>query len=169
MLWKILEKFFITKNFTQSKTSRTFKIDKFKISDNKNIRNFFSKYELLFFDQTNSSSGSSQLLILQFPIPRSSLPPSLSLSNFALANGNPYPKQSSSCFSSVSVFCPTRFNHISPQFIIKLYSDHNTLTVKYTSHQKAESLTGAYLSKLDNTVNSNSIFTTKYVEFPTKW
>ena len=145
LLWNLLK----VKHHTYSKLNLNwifnFKIDKFKISDNKNIRNFFSKYELLFFDQANSSSGSSQSLILQFPIPRTSLPPSLSLSNFALANGNPYPKQSWSCFSSVSVFCPTRFDHIPPQFIIKLYSDHNTLTVKYTSHQNAESLTGASL------------------------
>ena len=37
MLRKILEKVFITKNFTQCKTSRTLKIDLFEIPDDKNI------------------------------------------------------------------------------------------------------------------------------------
>ena len=46
------------------------------------------------------------------------------------------------------------------KFIIKLYADFNTL---------AESLRGASLSKLDNRVNKNSIFNTKYAEFSTKW
>ena len=75
VLQKILEKFFITKKFTQCETSRILKIDVFKILDNKNIGKLFSKYELLSLDQENSSSDSSQIL-----------PPSSSLSNFTLAN-----------------------------------------------------------------------------------
>ena len=54
-----------------------------------------------------------------------------------------------------------------PTTYINLYSDHNTLQVKYASHQKAESLRGTSFSKLDNKVNNNSIFNTKYVEFST--
>ena len=46
---------------------------------------------------------------------------------------------------------------------------HNTLWVKNATHQKTEFLITAFLSKLDNTVNSNSIFNTKYAEFFTKW
>ena len=59
-----------------SKTSRTLKIDLFKIPDNKNIGKLFSKYELLFLDQANSSSNPNQILILQFAIPRAFLPSS---------------------------------------------------------------------------------------------
>ena len=65
------------------------KINVFEIRGNKNIGKLFSKYELLFLGQANPSSDPSQILILQFPIPRASLPPSLSLSNFTLANWNP--------------------------------------------------------------------------------
>ena len=79
MLGKILEKVFITNKFPQCKTSRTLKIDVLKLPDNKNIGKLFSKYELLFLDQTNSSSDPSQILIQQFPMPRASLPPSPSL------------------------------------------------------------------------------------------
>ena len=44
------------------------------------------------------------------------------------------------------------------KFISKLYTDHNTLWVKHATHQKAESLRTASLSKLDNMVNNKSIF-----------
>ena len=80
MLRKILEKVFITNKFTQCiKTSRTLKIDPFEIPDNKYIGKLFSNYELLFLDQANFSSEPSQILILQFPIPRASLSPSQSV------------------------------------------------------------------------------------------
>ena len=62
----------------------------------------------------NSSSESSQILILQFPIPRASLPPSPSLSNPTLANWNPSSTQSSSYSSLVSLFCHTPFDHAPP-------------------------------------------------------
>ena len=48
------------------------------------------------------------------------------------------------------------------KFIIKLYTNHNTLLVKPQTYQKAESLRVATLSKLDNTVNKSSIFNTKW-------
>ena len=86
MLQKILEKVFITKKFNQFKTSPTLKTDVFEILDNKNIEKLFSKHELLFLDQDDSSSDRSQILIQQLPIPRASLTPSPSLSNFTLAN-----------------------------------------------------------------------------------
>ena len=53
-------------------------------------------------------------------------------------------------------------------FIIKLYTDHNTLWVKQATYHKTESLTAASLSKFDNMVNNNSVFNTKYAEFSTK-
>ena len=89
VLQKILENVFITKKFSQCKTSCTLKIDVLEIPDNKNIGKLCSKYELLFLDQANFSSNSSQILILRFAIPRASLPPSASLSNFILVNWNP--------------------------------------------------------------------------------
>ena len=48
------------------------------------------------------------------------------------------------------------------KFIVKLYSDQNTLQLKQASHQKAESSRGTSLSKLANTVSNNSIFNSKY-------
>ena len=140
----------------------------------------FSKYELFLLDQANSSSDPSQMLMLWFPIPTASLPPSPFSSSFTLANWNPSSMQSSSCSSSVSLFCPKTTRHrkywiyqtiwqLKPiKFIIKLFTDHNTSWVKHATHQKAESLIAALLSKLDNMVN-NSIFNTKYAEFFTKW
>ena len=55
------------------------------------------------------------------------------------------------------------------KFIIQLFTDHNTLWVKHARHQKADSLIAAFLLKLDNTVNNNSIFNTNLAEFFTKW
>ena len=77
---------FIAEKFTQCKMSRTLKTDVFEMPDNEIIRKLFSKFELLFMDQANSSSDSSQTLIQQFPIPRASLYPSPSLSSFTPAN-----------------------------------------------------------------------------------
>ena len=54
------------------------------------------------------------------------------------------------------------------KFVIKLYTNHNTLLVKHATYQKSESFRGVSLSKLDNTVNNNSIFNTKCLEFSTK-
>ena len=54
-----LHNVFITWKFTHYKTSRTLKLDVFKIPDNKNTEKLFSKYELLFLDQANSSSNAS--------------------------------------------------------------------------------------------------------------
>ena len=55
------------------------------------------------------------------------------------------------------------------QFIIKLYTNHNTLLVKHATSQKAQFLRCSSLSKLDNMINNNSIFNTKCPEFSTKW
>ena len=86
----------------------------------------------------------------------------------------------------VSLFCTTPFDYRTPQvldirnhmpsqawnlkfqiimkFVIKQYKDNNTLWVKHATYQKAESLRAASLSKLDNTIDKNSIFNTKYAE-----
>ena len=119
MLQKILEKIFVNKKFNQQKTPRTLQINLFEIPDNKNIWKLFSKYELLFLDQANSSSDPPQIFILHFPTRRASLPPSPSLSEFTIANWNTFLTQSSSCFSSVLLFCPTPFDHTSSQVLDK--------------------------------------------------
>ena len=85
MLRKILEKVCVNKKFTQCKTSRTLQINVFEIPDNKNIGKLFSKYELLLLDQADSSFDPSQILILQSPTPKASLPVSSSLPNVTLA------------------------------------------------------------------------------------
>ena len=119
MLQKILEKVFVNKKFNQHKTPRTLQINVFEIPDNKNIWKLFSKYEPLFLHQANSISDPSQIWILQFPTRRASLPSSPSLSNFTIANWNTSLTQSSSCFSSVLLICPTPFNHTSSQVLDK--------------------------------------------------
>ena len=115
MLRKILEKVLITKKFTQCKASRTLKPRNTRW--NKNIENFLSKYELLFLDQANSWSDPFKLLILQFLIPIAFLLPSPSLSNLTLVNWNPSLTKSSSCSSSVYLFCPTLLGHMPPQML----------------------------------------------------
>ena len=174
MLRKILEKVYVTKKFTQCKTSRSIKADAFEIADNKNVEKLFSKYELFFLNQANSSSDPSQILIQQFCIPRPSL------STFTLAKWNPSSTQSWSCSSSVSLFCPTPFDHNLPQLLdipnqmpsqLTLSSSYihiNNLWVKHATYKKSEPLRAASLSNWDNTVNNNSIFNTKYAEFGTK-
>ena len=55
------------------------------------------------------------------------------------------------------------------KFIIKLYINHDTLLLKHATYQKAESLRATSLSKLNNTLNNNSIFNTKCAELSTTW
>ena len=62
------------------------KIDVFEIPDNKNIGKLFSKNKLLFLDQANSRSDSTQIPILQLSIARASVPLSRYLSNVTLSN-----------------------------------------------------------------------------------
>ena len=112
LVQKILEQVFITTKITQCKTSCTLKIDVFEIPDNKNIGKLLSKFELLFLNQASYSSDSSQILILQFLKPRAFLSPSPFLSNFTLAIWNSPSTPSSSCSSTVSLFCPTLFNQM---------------------------------------------------------
>ena len=158
-------------------------IDVFKILDNKNIGKLFSKYELLFLDKANSKSDPSQILILQFSMPRASLPSSPTLSNFTLANWNSLQHKPLHVLHRFLCFVQlhwTRSHHkywiyqtickVKPvKFTIKLYTYHNTLWIKHVTHQKAEPLRAASLSKLDNMVSNDSIFNAKYAEFSTKW
>ena len=67
-------------------TPHVLKIYLFELPDNKNTGTFFSKYELLFPNQANSSFAPSQILILQHPIPISSLHPSPFLADFVPLN-----------------------------------------------------------------------------------
>ena len=136
----------------------------------KNIGKLFSKHELLFLDQANSSSDPSQVLIQKFPITRTPLPPSSSLSNFtsclanclqiSLANWNslqhnpynvlhwfPYFFLSHSATSHHKYLIYQNICNPQPsKFIIKLYTDHNPLWVKRATYHKAQSLRAASLS-----------------------
>ena len=96
-------------------------------------------------DQANSSSDPSQILIQQLPIPRASLTPSPSLSNFTLANRNPSLTSSSSCSSLVST--TTSIGHTKPytkQSQLDLISSCMQISipskhlVKHATHQRAE-------------------------------
>ena len=180
MLRKILEKVFINKIFNQWKTSSTIKIDVYEIPDNKNIVKLFSKYEPLFFN--HSISDPSQILTLQFPTPGASLPVSPSMSNFILANLSPSSTQYLSCSSSVSLFFLTSFDQTPPQVLdipkhvpnqSNVLSSYVQIIISYESNmlpiKKPESLRTTSLSKLDNTVNKNSLFNTKYTGSFTKW
>ena len=83
---------------------------------------------------------------------------------------NPYrfpyfvPTHSTTCHHKYWIY-QTIWQVKSIKFIIKLYLDDNNLWAK----QKAESLRTGSPSKLDNTVNNNSIFNTKYAKFSAKW
>ena len=150
MLRKILEKVFITKKFTHCKTLCTLKIDGFEIPDNKNIGKLFLKYEPLFLDQASSSSDPSQILIIQVSIPKASLPPSTPLLIFILSNGTPLrynPHQVLHWFpyfvlpnSSTHTYRYLIYQSICQvkpiKFIIKIYTDHNTLWVKHAAVKK---------------------------------
>ena len=172
-LQEILEKVFITKKCTQRKILHTLKTDVFESPDNKNIGKLFSECEVFSLDLANFSSNPSQILILLIlitNISEKSYPSHVkSLFNTILIM----------CSSSVSLFYPNTFHNYwinqticQPKpikFIINLYANRNTLLVKRTTHQKAESLRAASLSKLANTENNISIFNAKCAEFSTKW
>ena len=134
-----------------------------------------SKYELLFLDQANSSSDPSQILIPQFPVNK--------LLNFTFANWNPLQHNPHHVLHQFPYFVLPLWitsHHkywiyqtickVKPtKFISRIYTDYNSIWVKHATHEKGESLRAPSLSKLDNTVNSNSIFNAKYPEFSTKW
>ena len=129
-------------------------------------------------DQANSISDPSQILILEFPVPRDFLPPLPSLFNFALADWNPYHvlnrfpyfvlTHSTTCHHKYWIY-KNIWQAKPTKFIIKLYPDHNSLWVSHATHQKAESLRASFLSKLHIMVNSSSISNTKFVDFSTEW
>ena len=126
MLPKILEKVFITKKFTHCKILCTLKIDVFEIPDNKNIGILFSKCELLFLNKANYSTDPSHILITQSPQPRSSLPLSLPLLNLFYPTETPFNAILIMFFIGFPFLSyPIRLQPI--KFIIKLYTNHNTL------------------------------------------
>ena len=142
----------------------------------------FSRYELLCLDQANSSSDLSQILIIHFPTPRASPAPSSSL---IICQILPYPAETPLQHDPHYVFhrflyfvhTPSQVldksNHIPSQakpikLIINLYADHNIIWANHVTHPKAESLRADSLTKLDNTVNNNSISNTNYVDVSIK-
>ena len=133
-------------------------------------------------DQANSGSDPSQILMLPFPIPRASLPPSPSLPHFILANRNSLQNNSHHVPHHFPYFVLTHSTtghrkcciyqticKAKPiKFISKLYTDRKTLWVKHATHRKTKSLSASSLSNLDSMFNNNSIFNTKYVELSYK-
>ena len=133
----------------------------------------FSECKLLFSDQANPSSA-----ILQLPI-TFSFSASLTISvQFYSSQLNPLFKTILIIFFISFLIFPypiwphatTSIGYTKPYAKpSQLNQYHNTLWAKYATHQKAESLRAASISKVDNTVNNSSIFNTKYAEFSTKW
>ena len=122
------------------------------------------------------------ILILRFSKPRASLPFSQPLSNSVLANWNHLQHNLHHVLHQFLYFvlphCTTSHHKYriyqiiykakQIKLIVKSYTDHNTLLIKYATHQIAESLRTASLSKLGNIVNNNSFFNARYAEFSTK-
>ena len=157
-------KVFVTNKFTQCKTSHTLKVDVFKITDNKNIGKLSSKFELLLLDEANSSSDSSPTLTQRFPTRRASHNPHYVLHWF------PYFALPHSTKLHHKYWIYQTIWQAKPiKFVIKLFTDHDSLWVRHATQQKAKSLRAAFLSKLDNSANNNFIFNTKYAEIFTKW
>ena len=156
----------------------------------------YSKYQItkileFFFRNINCFCWIKPILVLihlkywyhNSPYAELPLPPSPSLPNFTLANWNhlqynphhvlhrfPYFFLRHSTTSHHKYWIYQAIYKAKPiEFVIKLYTDHDTLFVKHGTHQKAEPLKTASLSDLDNMVNSSSTFNTKYSEFYTKW
>ena len=180
MLRKILEKAFITKKCTQCKRSHTKVCE---LIDNKNIGILFSKYET--FSWIKLIPVLVHLKYWYYNTPSIELP----CLPLYLCQLSPWPTetslqhnpQSSSCSSSVSIFCFTQLDHTHKYWMyqiicqakalkvfIKLYTDHKNSWVKHTTHQKAESFRVVSISKLNNIVNSNLIFNTNCAEMSTK-
>ena len=120
-------------------------------------------------------------IVTTTPLPYISLLPSPSLSNFALEKRNlsiailimlffgfpifPYPIQPhATSIGYTKAYAKTRQSNPLSCYIqiIKPYMGQTHI------HQKADSLSAASLSKLDNMVNSKSIFNTKCLEFSRK-
>lgn len=132
--------------------------------------------------QSNSSSASSEIIIPQHPtlIPRFS-PWSL-LSDFTQPNWNPFSTQSLPCSSSVSLL-PYPFklmtqvlvvtNHLPNQvnqfIVIQCINIIYLIWVKHFTQKKVKFSRATFLSKLEITANSKSVFNTKCPEFSKKW
>ena len=142
------------------------------------LENYF-KIFTAFSDQANSSSGPSQILILQFPIPRAyltifcqTLPePSETLLQHSLhhvLNRFPYFVPSNLTTHQHKYQLYQSICHVK-QIYVQAILRSQYLLGKTRQPSKRQSLRSTSLSKLDNTVNSNSIFNTTYVEFSSKW
>ena len=128
------------------------------VPPNKSIEKLFSKYELLFLDQANSSTYPPEILILYFPITENFL------------QHNPH-----HVFHRFTYFPigPISFDHTPPQVLDipnhmpsqgKLYADHSTLRAKHTSHQKDESLRAALSLSLSESWTTRSTKTLSSIE-----
>ena len=126
---------------------------------------FFWNYELLFLDQANSSSYPSEILIIQFPMIQTFLQHN---THHVLHRFRYFVLPQASTRRHKYWIYQTICQAKPIKFIIKLCTDHynlwdNTLPIKNCVCKSCS------LSKLDSTVNNNSIFNTKYADFSAKW
>ena len=126
---------------------------------------FFWNYELLFLDQANSSSYPSEILIIQFPMIQTFLQHN---THHVLHRFRYFVLPQASTRHHKYWIYQTICQAKPIKFIIKLCTDHynlwdNTLPIKNCVCKSCS------LSKLDSTVNNNSIFNTKYADFSAKW
>ena len=126
---------------------------------------FFWNYELLFLDQANSSSYPSEILIIQFSMIQTFLQHN---THHVLHRFRYFVLPQASTRHHKYWIYQTICQAKPIKFIIKLCTDHynlwdNTLPIKNCVCKSCS------LSKLDSTVNNNSIFNTKYADFSAKW
>ena len=126
---------------------------------------FFWNYELLFLDQANSSSYPSEILIIQFSMIQTFLQHN---THHVLHRFRYFVLPQASTRHYKYWIYQTICQAKPIKFIIKLCTDHynlwdNTLPIKNCVCKSCS------LSKLDSTVNNNSIFNTKYADFSAKW
>ena len=165
VLRKILEKVFIAKKFTQCKTSRTrYQISpniRFEIPDNKDFRNCVQNMNcfswiklipvLIHFIYWYYDSPFLELLYLPphlcqiLPLPIST--PLQHNPHHVLHWFSYFVLPHSITHHHKYWICQTIWQAKLIKFIVKLYSDNNTLWVKHSIHLKAESLRIASLSR----------------------
>ena len=174
MKWKILEQVIITKKCPQRKTLHILKTDVLELSDTKNIGKVLIKL-ISFFNYIKYwyyNTSSLQLYCLPRQLNQISL---WKIGTLFQRNPHPVLHQFPCFLLPHSTTCHNYWKYqticqAKPiKFMIKLSTDHNTFLVKHATYQKVESLRATSLSKLENMVNSNSIFNTNCPEFSTKW
>ena len=126
---------------------------------------FFWNYELLFLDEANSSSYPSEILIIQFPMIQTFLQHN---THHVLHRFRYFVLPQASTRHHKYWIYQTICQAKPIKFIIKLVQ---IIIIYGTTLYPSKSWVckSCSLSKLDSTVNNNSIFNTKYADFSAKW